>query len=98
MSSSTLTSLQDDDTSIEEHTPLFQHADHNGSQSSLSDDVVDIPKETETFDRKRLYRVFPALAIASFLAAADQTIVVSSHSKIGSELGALSQSSWLATG
>lgn len=49
-------------------------------------------------NRKRLHRVLPALAIGTFLAAADQTIVVSSYSKIGSELGALSKTSWLATG
>ena len=43
-------------------------------------------------------RVLPALAIGVFLAAADQTIVVSSYGRIGSELNALNSMSWLATG
>lgn len=42
-------------------------------------------------------RSMPALIIAIFLASADQTIVVSSYGKIGSELKALSQTSWIAT-
>lgn len=39
----------------------------------------------------------PALAIGIFLASADQTIVVSSYGRIGSELRALNQTSWIAT-
>lgn len=32
-----------------------------------------------------------------FLAAADQTIIVSSYGRIGSDLGALNNTSWIAT-
>lgn len=46
---------------------------------------------------QRVMRTMPALAIGIFLASADQTIVVSSYGKIGSELKALSQTSWIAT-
>lgn len=46
---------------------------------------------------RRLMRTMPALVIGIFLASADQTIVVSSYGKIGSELKALSQTSWIAT-
>ena len=40
----------------------------------------------------------PALAIEVFLAAADQTIIVSSYGIIGSELDSLDKISWIATG
>jgi hypothetical protein len=32
-----------------------------------------------------------------FLAAADQTIIVSTYAKIGSEMNALNSTSWIAT-
>ena len=66
----------------------------------VEDEIDDEEQEAkfQTQNRTRLYHVLPALAIGSFLAAADQTIVVSSHSKIGTELGALDKTSWLATG
>ncbi|KAI9797702.1 MAG: hypothetical protein M1833_005363 [Piccolia ochrophora] len=47
--------------------------------------------------RERLWYMLPALAIGVFLAAADQTIVVSSYGRIGSELHALNNTSWIAT-
>ena len=43
------------------------------------------------------YALLPALAIGVFLAAADQTIVISSYGTIGSEMNALDKCSWLAT-
>lgn len=47
--------------------------------------------------RKQLKVIIPALAIGIFLAAADQTIIVSSYGKIGSQLHALNHTSWIAT-
>lgn len=47
--------------------------------------------------RKRLKYMFPALAIGVFLSAADQTLIVSSYERIGSELDALNKTSWIAT-
>ena len=47
--------------------------------------------------QKRLKFIIPALAMGIFLAAADQTIIVSSAGAIGSDLNALSQTNWLAT-
>jgi hypothetical protein len=38
------------------------------------------------------------MTIGIFLAAMDQTIVVSSYASIGSELEQLQSSSWIATG
>jgi MFS family permease len=40
---------------------------------------------------------FLLIAPKVFLAAADQTIIVSSYGRIGSELGALNLTSWIAT-
>lgn len=37
------------------------------------------------------------IATQVFLSAADQTIIVSSYGRIGSELHALSSTSWIAT-
>lgn len=47
--------------------------------------------------QKKLKYVFPAIAIGVFLSAADQTLVVSAYGRIGSELNALSSTSWIAT-
>lgn len=47
--------------------------------------------------RKQMPYILPALAIGIFLSAADQTIIVSSYGKIGSDLNALSSTSWIAT-
>lgn len=47
--------------------------------------------------RKRLKYILPAVSVGIFLSAADQTLIVSSYGKIGSELGALNLTSWIAT-
>lgn len=47
--------------------------------------------------RKQMKYILPALAFGLFLSAADQTIIVSSYGRIGSELNALNQTSWIAT-
>ncbi|CZT15559.1 related to transporter (major facilitator superfamily) [Ramularia collo-cygni] len=47
--------------------------------------------------KKRMKYIFPAVAIGVFLSAADQTIIVSSYGRIGTELNALNKTSWIAT-
>ncbi|THX04668.1 MFS general substrate transporter [Aureobasidium pullulans] len=47
--------------------------------------------------RKKMKVIFPALTVGVLLSAADQTIIVSSYGKIGSELKALNNVSWIAT-
>ncbi|EOD52584.1 putative mfs multidrug transporter protein [Neofusicoccum parvum UCRNP2] len=47
--------------------------------------------------KKRMKYILPAVAVGIFLAAADQTIIVSSYGRIGSDLGALNNTSWIAT-
>ena len=46
---------------------------------------------------KKLKFIIPAISVGVFLAAADQTIIVSSYAKIGSDLEALNLTSWIAT-
>lgn len=47
--------------------------------------------------KKKMKYIFPAVAIGVFLAAADQTIIVSSYGLIGTDLNALNKTSWIAT-
>lgn len=47
--------------------------------------------------KAKMKYIMPAVAIGIFLAAADQTLIVSSYAKIGGELQALNQTSWIAT-
>lgn len=46
---------------------------------------------------KQLKFIIPAISVGVFLSAADQTIIVSSYAKIGSDLEALNLTSWIAT-
>lgn len=46
---------------------------------------------------KQMRYLVPAVSVGVFLAAADQTIIVSSYGRIGSELDALNLTSWIAT-
>ncbi|KAL4784568.1 major facilitator superfamily-domain-containing protein [Aspergillus varians] len=41
--------------------------------------------------------ILPAISVGVFLSAADQTIIVASYGKIGSDLNALNLTSWIAT-
>lgn len=72
--------------------------------SPLLHDIRDLLNDGPTAEsdpkvelRRRVMLSLPALAIGLFLAAADQTIVVSSYGKIGSEFNALDRTSWIAT-
>ena len=47
--------------------------------------------------KKRLKYILPPIAVGIFLSAADQTIVVASSGKIGSELESLNNTSWIAS-
>ncbi|GAD93448.1 MFS multidrug transporter [Paecilomyces variotii No. 5] len=47
--------------------------------------------------RPQLKYIVPAISIGIFLSAADQTIIVASYGKIGSDLKALNLTSWIAT-
>lgn len=47
--------------------------------------------------KRRMKIMFPALSVGVFLAAADQTLIVSSYGRIGTDLDALNKTSWVAT-
>lgn len=72
------------------------------------EDGADLERQTSLEERQKQYEgqpemrkkmkvIFPALTIGVLLSAADQTIIVSSYGKIGSELKALNNVSWIAT-
>jgi len=67
---------------------------HNGE--AVGSNGAYNPPESIKEMRSRLTYIFFAVAIGVFLAAADQTIIVSSYGKIGSELDALNKVSWIA--
>ncbi|KAI9837878.1 MAG: hypothetical protein M1837_002698 [Sclerophora amabilis] len=46
---------------------------------------------------KKMKYILPALGVGIFMSAGDQTIIVSSYGKIGSDLKALNSTSWIAT-
>lgn len=65
-------------------------------ESQKADNAAD---QTKTLPevKGRLKYIVPAISIGIFLAAADQTLVVSCYGKIGSDLKALQKSSWIST-
>ncbi len=72
-------------------------ADADGSTAEQQESSQDQQQKFEGMPevRKRLKYIAPAVAIGVFLGSADQTIVVASYGKIGSELNALSLTSWV---
>lgn len=46
---------------------------------------------------KRLHVLLPAIGIGVFLCALDQLLAVATYARIGSDLGALNSTSWIAT-
>ncbi|EMC94812.1 hypothetical protein BAUCODRAFT_562953 [Baudoinia panamericana UAMH 10762] len=75
------------------------NATEEQQQSGDSSPAGDGQKQFEGLPevKKQMKYLMPALGIGIFLAAADQTIIVSSYGKIGSELDALNLTSWIAT-
>lgn len=64
--------------------------------ASSQEDVEEAPS-IDPEARRRVMYALPALAIGIFLSSADQTIVVASYGRIGSEMKALHKASWIAT-
>ena len=84
------------------------HTGVNGKPTEEQQDGADLERQTSLEGRqqqyegmpevkKRMKYILPALGIGIYLSAADQTIIVSSYGKIGSELKALNRTSWIAT-
>lgn len=70
----------------------LERQDTNGSTAGRQKQYQGLPEVM-----KQMHIILPALAIGVFLSAADQTVIVSSYGKIGSELNALNRTSWIAT-
>ena len=89
--------------------PANDTSTQDAAQQTRNDqDESTLERQPSAEDRQKLYEgmpeimkqmkfIIPAVGIGVFLAAADQTIIVSSYGKIGSELNALNQTSWIAT-
>ena len=78
-----------------ETSPLLTHCDAEDAHPPSSPETHALLHRREL--RKKVIYTMPALAIGIFLSAADQTIVVSSYGRIGSEFSALDRTSWIAT-
>ncbi|KAK1817949.1 hypothetical protein LTR12_007701 [Friedmanniomyces endolithicus] len=83
-------------------------ANTDTSSVPSQDDEATLERQPSSEDRQKQYEgmpevmkqmkyILPAIAIGVLLAAADQTIIVTSYGRIGSDLNALSQTSWIAT-
>ncbi|MCJ1341756.1 hypothetical protein MMC09_007053 [Bachmanniomyces sp. S44760] len=85
--------------------PLPNGTESNGHDSKSINDPEGQDEDesaTEQYQgmpevKAKLKYIVPAIAIGIFLSAGDQTIIVSSYGKIGSELHALNNTSWIAT-
>lgn len=71
------------------------HTSKGGNDEESQDYVTEYQGMPEV--RARLKYILPAMAIGVFLSAADQTLIVTTYGKIGSELSALNKSSWVST-
>ncbi|KAK8138357.1 Vacuolar membrane amino acid uptake transporter fnx2 [Apiospora sp. TS-2023a] len=60
------------------------------------DDVNDI-RDNERKIKGKLAHLLPALAIGIYLVAMDQTLTIATYGKMGSDLNALNNTSWIAT-
>ena len=85
-----------------EQTPSEHRADVGADENLLErQDSIDGSRAAQFEGKpevsKQLKFILPAVSIGVFLSAADQTIIVSSYGKIGSDLQALNLTSWIAT-
>ncbi|KAK2735654.1 hypothetical protein FQN55_002165 [Onygenales sp. PD_40] len=72
-----------------------------GDEEAVGPNEADLAREAQYSGlpeaQKKLKYIVPAVSIGIFLSASDQTIIVSSYGKIGSDLQALNLTSWIAT-
>ncbi|PGH13873.1 hypothetical protein AJ80_06142 [Polytolypa hystricis UAMH7299] len=64
---------------------------------SIADDEREAQFKGIPEEHRNLKYIIPAVSIGVFLSAVDQTIIVASYGKIGSDLKALHLTSWIAT-
>ncbi|KAL4942045.1 hypothetical protein BDV06DRAFT_170518 [Aspergillus oleicola] len=71
-------------------------ANHQVQDPALAESGTDASKDGSQNGTSLRY-ILPAISLGIFLSAADQTIIVASYGKIGSDLEALNLTSWIAT-
>ncbi|CRG90048.1 Vacuolar membrane amino acid uptake transporter fnx2 [Talaromyces islandicus] len=88
-----------EDTIANENTPLLRGdvGDYNGTIHREESPDSDSCDKKKADSNPQLKYVVAAISIGVFLSATDQTIIVASYGKIGSDLNALNLTSWIAT-
>ncbi|KAL4918942.1 hypothetical protein BDW62DRAFT_210117 [Aspergillus aurantiobrunneus] len=72
------------------------HPDPASPEQSRIEEGTDAGKDGSQSELNIRY-ILPVISVGIFLSAADQTIIVASYGKIGSDLNALNLTSWIAT-
>jgi len=76
----------------------YEAADEEAGNGTDNGEGDDNPLyEGNTDIAKTMWLLFPAVSIGVLLSAADQTLIVTTYGKIGSDLKALNNTSWIAT-
>ncbi|KAF5590762.1 multidrug resistance [Fusarium pseudocircinatum] len=81
-----------------EGSPLLEDRYHDDTPRNIENEQAlggDTPKTL--YSEKKLHLVIAAVGIGVYLAAADQLLTVATYAKIGNELNALNNTSWVAT-
>ncbi|KAF5600287.1 multidrug resistance [Fusarium pseudoanthophilum] len=81
-----------------EDSPLLEDHYHDDTPRNIENEQAlagDTPKAL--YSDKKLHLVIAAVGIGVYLAAADQLLTVATYAKIGNELNALNNTSWIAT-
>ncbi|KAG5744488.1 hypothetical protein H9Q69_001208 [Fusarium xylarioides] len=81
-----------------EGSPLLEDRYHDDTPRNIENEQAsddDTPKAL--YSDKKLHLVIAAVGIGVYLAAADQLLTVATYAKIGNELNALNNTSWIAT-
>ncbi|KAG4290859.1 hypothetical protein FPRO06_02745 [Fusarium proliferatum] len=81
-----------------EGSPLLEDRYHDDTPRNIENEQTsddDTPKAL--YSDKKLHLVVAAVGIGVYLAAADQLLTVATYAKIGNELNALNNTSWIAT-
>lgn len=77
------------------HSQLDGHIKNGEDEERQEGEITEYQGMPEV--KEKLKYILPAVAIGLFLAAADQTLIVTMYGKIGSDLKALNKTSWVST-
>ncbi|RGP75076.1 multidrug resistance [Fusarium longipes] len=84
---------------LSEASPLLRDggSDIVDNRDTENGQLADSNTSTRVYSDRKMNLVLAAVGIGVYLAAADQLITVATYAKIGSELHALNNTSWIAT-